>query len=364
MKLKRIGIVIDTLNGGGAEKVCISLAQALNQQGHKADLIVLKKKCDYQVPSNISVHFVYSESDIKLNQSKIKKAAAKRLSDLIAHLEADGDFDLLLSNLDDCHPVVALADLPRTKYVVHNSIEQILARTKRLGPLKYWKKLSAVKVLNGKELITVSKGLAREIEDAGRIKPKSITPIYNPVDLDLVRSNAQVPMPEAEYDFPYVLHIGRFAKQKRHDVLFAALSQVPEPYKLVLLSNASSKLKKAIAKTGLAHRIHVVDFQQNPYPWVRNAKALVLSSDFEGLGMVLIEALACGTPVVSTDCPHGPNEILTADLAQYLSPVGDAQALAKNINKVLLEPPEITNPDILQKVEAEHVARQYIALTG
>ena len=88
----------------------------------------------------------------------------------------------------------------------------------------------------------------------------------------------------------------------------------------------------------------------------------MLSSDFEGLPTVLIESLACGTPVVSTDCPHGPSEILTGNLSPYLVPRRDPKALAKMIDEVVKQPPSLAEVEILAKVDATLIAKQYLAL--
>ena len=103
-------------------------------------------------------------------------------------------------------------------------------------------------------------------------------------------------------------------------------------------------------------------FQANPYPWIRNATALVSSSDFEGLGMNLIDALLCETPVVSTNCQYGPSEILTGKLAQYLVPVGDHHALANAINSVIQNPPQIDASIISEKFSMAAAVQKYLAL--
>jgi glycosyltransferase involved in cell wall biosynthesis len=130
---------------------------------------------------------------------------------------------------------------------------------------------------------------------------------------------------------------------------------------LVVLTNNVKKLKKLVKKHNTKNKtVTSFNFKQNPYPLVRNAKALVLSSDYEGLGMVLIESLACGTPVVSTDCPHGPNEILVDDLAQFLSPVGDPKKLTEKIDLAVNY--QVTDPSILEKVDLDKVVDEYLSL--
>ncbi len=99
----------------------------------------------------------------------------------------------------------------------------------------------------------------------------------------------------------------------------------------------------------------------NPYPYIKGAKALVLASNAEGLPTVLIEALILGTPVVSTNCQTGPQEILTGELAEFLSPVGDIDALTSNIRKVIENPPKIREEHIA-KFDKDINVRKYLNL--
>jgi glycosyltransferase involved in cell wall biosynthesis len=129
-----------------------------------------------------------------------------------------------------------------------------------------------------------------------------------------------------------------YAAQKRHDLLLAAFAGLDTPHRLVLLTPPDARLAALVAQHGLERRVTIADFQANPYPWMAGAELLVLCSDHEGLPNVLIEALACGTPVVSTDCPSGPREILRGELARGLVACDDARALADAMQFALLAP--------------------------
>lgn len=118
-----------------------------------------------------------------------------------------------------------------------------------------------------------------------------------------------------------------------------------------------------IKTKGLEQRVILKDFTSNPYPYIKNSKGLVLSSRLEGLPTVLIEALALGVPVASTDCPTGPKEILTDELAEFLSPVDDVNALANNLRKLVEHPPKITAQHIA-KFSKEVNLPKYLSLLG
>ena len=119
---------------------------------------------------------------------------------------------------------------------------------------------------------------------------------------------------------------------------------LPDPPDLLLLTKPDPDLIDMITTRNLQNKVRIVGFQENPYPWIEQAQLLVLCSDHEGLPNVLLEALACNTPVISTDCPSGPAEILR-DMPECLVPCGDTHALANAITRSLQSPPDLTRMD-------------------
>jgi glycosyltransferase involved in cell wall biosynthesis len=158
--------------------------------------------------------------------------------------------------------------------------------------------------------------------------------IYNGFDIAAIQKAAAQPATDLPRE-PFVLHVGRFMPQKRHDLLLDAWKIISLPLRLVLLTAPDPALERMIRERNLQGRVAVAGFQRNPYPWMRASELLVLSSDREGMPNVLVEALACGTRVVSTDCPSGPREILRGELARGLAPCGDAAALAAAMRAAL-----------------------------
>ncbi len=360
MKQSKIALIIDGLNGGGAEKVCLTLAEAMCQKGVDVHLIVLKRQCSYdvsQLHKTISLHFIFPQAKTKLYRRKNQRYAAQEIQNIA---QSVGGFDVCFTNLEASYPILELADLANTHYVVHNAIEPMLRRTKKLGPLKYWRKLRSYKALDNKNVIAVSEGLADEVRRSTRFSAASVTSIYNPIPITSIRDASREPFSVPEW--PYIIHVGRFAAQKRHDVLFEAFKKLDASLHLVLLCPASKKVVRAIERAGLVGRVHVAGFQQNPYPWIKHAQALALSSDFEGLAIVLLEALVCGTPVASTDCPYGPAEILSGALTQFLSPVGDAEALAGNLARAMRSPEMFANAEVVNDFAVERSVSQYLSL--
>lgn len=358
----RIAIVIDSLAGGGAERSMLTLAIELHKLGNSVHMLVLHSHNQYEVPDYLPVHYWQQRKSKSSPPLLGLDKMVYRFKHWIAQIElSEGKFDFFISNLDKSNLLMSRAGIEPTCYVVHNTIRGELDKIRRLGPFKYAAMLRAKKALNGKHIVTVSQGIAKEIATLGLIRPRSVTTIYNPFDIEDIRQQAlqhckQVPT------HPYILHVGRFARQKRHDILFQALGRMAHPLPLVLLCNNINKARKCARKYGVEDKVIFPGFQSNPYPWMKNAALLVLSSDHEGLGNVLIESLICGTPVVSTNCPYGPNEILTDEMAEFLVPCQQPDILAKAMDKALQSSPVIDNPAILAKVSSTHSAHCYTDL--
>ncbi|STD24647.1 RfaB [Enterobacter asburiae] len=133
---------------------------------------------------------------------------------------------------------------------------------------------------------------------------------------------------------------------------------------LVMMGNGSDaqirKLKQLAAELGIENKTVFRPFDSNPYPWIKGARLLVLSSDCEGFGNVLVEAIICQTPPVSTNCPGGPAEILTGALARGLAELNDA-SLAKTLADIYTAPPVVGDATIAS-FGINAICQQYIAL--
>lgn len=193
-------------------------------------------------------------------------------------------------------------------------------------------------------VVAVSNDLTRDlIESFGVSKQKSFT-IYNPFDLQTICTLAEksLDFPWGQQDRPYLVNAGRLTKQKNHALLLRAFKLLHDEYDCRLLILGEGPLRRELeeqaSELGLTGEVFFPGRVSNPYFYFRNAHAFVLSSDHEGLPSVLIEALACGCPVISTDCPTGPREILEDGKCGVLVPVNDAHALADSMLALLKNP--------------------------
>jgi glycosyltransferase involved in cell wall biosynthesis len=193
-------------------------------------------------------------------------------------------------------------------------------------------------------VITVSQESASQIEKMIHQKyKKKIITIYNPIInqkiFEMASQPVNHPLFKNKRDYKIILGAGRLTSQKDFTTLIKAFYHVKKQInsKLVILGEGEEKfaLENLIREMNLQNDVILFGFVENPYPYYKNADVFVLSSRFEGLPTVLIEAMALSVPVVSTDCPTGPREILDNSKYGPLVPVGDENKLAEEIIKIL-----------------------------
>lgn len=363
---QRICMVIDSLNGGGAEAVVLRLLDAINNKisGAQAHLIVLSQRGDYHVGANDFIHILDFKSNKNMELFWRKRQVIAALSDELQNIELNfGKVDAIFSHLDLTNVMVKQLSTPIAKYyVVHNSITLELEADRKRGLFKYLKQKRRKKLLAGENLICVSSGVSSELP-LPWLEAKKLHTIYNPFDVQLIDKLSHCHEP-AIITAPYILHIGRLSVQKRHDRLFEAFKALDSVHQLVLLTQDSKKLQALIKKYDLAGRVLVAGFQANPFVWMRHADLLVLSSDFEGFGNVLVESLLCGTPVATTNCDHGPSEILAGFHQEWIAADFTPRALTRVMAQILQERPvvELKKWPLYSKIEARYAAQQYLDL--
>lgn len=361
---QRIVMVIDSLNGGGAEAVVLRMLDAINHNipTAQAHLIVLSQRGEYETGDNPFIKILNFKSNKNMGSPFTKPKVVAALHNAIIKIEHDfGSIDGVFSHLDTTNMMVKSLPIDTPKYyIIHNSIESELEADRNRGIFKYYKQKFRKKLLHNEKLICVSKGVQSEFP-LPWLKPKEICTIYNPFDISEIQRLSHC-QETTTLNEPYILHIGRLSVQKRHDRLFEAFKALETDHKLVLLTRKTKKLQKLINKFELSERVIIAGFQNNPFAWMRNADLLALSSDFEGFGNVLVESLFCGTPVATTNCNHGPSEILSDFHPEWIAADFTPQALTNVMEHILAQKPEVKLEEwsLYPKLEAAYVGQQYL----
>ncbi|RLA57391.1 MAG: hypothetical protein DRQ78_13565 [Epsilonproteobacteria bacterium] len=363
--MDRIGLVIRNLVGGGAEKVVLHLAKMFQKRGIDVHIFLLEDHICYDV-DGLTIHTLSKKrKKYKLFKSKGEKDLAKLLEKTVQKVEEDGvKFDVLLSNLPATDRIVSRVNLKNNiYYIIHTAYSLEINEFKKRGQfLRAIRRRRLYKRLYKDEnLICVSEGICIDLGNIG-IKPHSCKVIYNPFDIYMIQKEGE----KSPKDLPnenYMVHVGAYRQEKRHDILLEAYSKLINPPKLKLFCDYYEDLEKLIDKFALEEKVEIFGFRKNPYPYIKHAKLLILSSEREGLGNVLIEALILGTPIVSTDCISGPSEILVDELSKYLAKVNDSDELVKKIQLALDNYPCIDN-SFVEKFKEGTIYNEYCTLLG
>lgn len=356
---RKILLITPTLAGGGAERVLLNVGQGFADQGYGVHVVVLKNQLDYPIDQRLHRSVIDWPGWVtkhKLLQNGLLRRFMRRF------LARHGPFALILSNYQSRGEFLPAHARSRLFFWVHSDYWSEVAACMAAAPARADRlRRRIVEFFSRRNLIAVSRGAKRSLLEDFKITPARVEVIYNPLHFGRIRKLAEVVEPEIPND-PFILHAARFEPNKRHDLLLDAFAGLAAPCRLVLLTRHDPELEEMIRARGLGDRVLVAGFRDNPYPWMRRARLVVLCSDSgEALPTVLIEALVCGTPVVSTDCPFGPGEVLTGPLARWLVPVNDPLALRTRIDEALSSNIMIDS-SLLERFSQEVVMQQYIAL--
>ena len=367
-----VGFLLTGLSGGGAERVLLNLAAALIARGHRADLVIPRFAGDYRaaIPSGMRVRRArmpgtdrkflgaVRRSGIDVEAVTVNPIGATRSWLVLTRkypgipvLRGNGLRSIypyahfLARYMREVRPHVLISGLPGPNAIAVCAAE--LADWAVPVVVTVWNNVSADYTPDWLEasrtlypladaVVAVSEGVAESVRQSLGVDAERLRTIYSPIPADRIRRLAQEKVMHPWFTDgapPVVLNVGREAPQKDHPTLVEAfgLARREVDARLVILGKLSApyraKLKSLARGHGVEEDLGFVDFDENPYRYMRRAALLALSSRWEGLPTVILEALACGTPVVSTDAPYGPREILGG--WGGLPPVGDALALAR-----------------------------------
>ena len=334
-----VALFLGTLGGGGAERVMLDIGRLLARRGLSIDLVVIRAEGPYLeiVPREVRL--------VELGSRR----AATSLVKLLRYLRRERP-KVLLATLDTSHLVALLAKATFARSVrvvvrqantfsvtlAHASFkDRLIMRTLRLL------------MPSADAVIANSHGSAEDLRWSVPKVAARVQVVPNPVITPEFSEQASLPVEHpwfGDTGGPVILSVGRLAFQKDHATLLRAFARVvrSHPAHLVILGEGPERgnLERLAEQLGISEHVDLPGFRVNPFAYMSRARLLAHSSRYEGFPSVLVQAMVCGTPVVSTDCPFGPGEILEDGKWGRLVPVGDYQALAQAITDTLDSPME------------------------
>ena len=333
----RLTLVISSISGGGAERAAVLLAEGFLQQGHQVSFVTFRgKETDfYKLPDQVERIALDLKKPVTLMEALWRNAQKIWiLRQTICSLQPD----IVISFLDRINILTLLA-LIQTGYpvLVSEQNNPLLASSGI-----WWDKLRNLTYPLAAKVVSSSKG----VDDYFTWLPTTKRAvIYNPL---VVVENDQntVKLPKgAEPDKKWVIAMGRLTYQKGFDILLSAFQKIARKHldwQLLILGEGElrSELENLREDLGLSDRVLFPGLISNPFPLLKHSKLFVLSSRFEGFGNVLIEAMACGLPVISYDCPSGPREIIRDGVDGILVPNEDKLALASAMDRLMSDSEE------------------------
>lgn len=383
----KVAVVVNCLKMGGMERVAVNLADAFHESGHTTDLIYLKNRKKEITPrnANIPVRLFNLKKAVLWSGIGILWLLMCQLLNVIfrktfpiwfAYAEAiafrkklqalekvDGKFNLIIFRGQGTFEHLWPIHDKRFIYVCEN-----VQKKNMYGYISKW---IFTKLFNNRNVICVSHGALAsfiEMKDTHKIITNKAITINNPNDFIKIKSDADS-VDKSLHDKPFILGLGRLVPQKNFSLLVQAYHQAILQYEIkhdLVIVGAGKDLihiNKTVEDLKLTDRVHFKGQQNNPFPWYKQADLFVLSSKFEGLGMVLIEALACDTKVVSTDSRGGVKQIMNGPLAKYLADE-TPQDLAKKINLALqlkwAPPFSDFTQELLREFDGKTIVKQYI----
>ena len=375
----RVAVVVRSLKIGGMERSAVNIAQAFADEGHESHLIYFRgKNAALKPKENVYLHYFNIEKMMKLSVvGQLWIFISKILNTFIRHsyffwygmlsswifkykiyqLEKKyGKFDLIILRGQGTFESIWMLKDERLKQV---SVSMFI---KTGGMIKNF---FLRRLYDQKHIIAISNGVKNKIIEAGEIanfKPKSLNVIFNPMDIELIRSRA------LEYEVAlkeeYIVYFGRITPNKNVSLLVDAYKYAKDNFnfdkKLVIIGDGAKfdDIKKQIDAYGLNNDVMMLGSLSNPFPWVKNAKLFVFTSKFEGLGNVLLESLACHTPIVSVKTVGGPEDIMDGELKDFRVDF-DEKKLAKKIVEVIEQNPQIDFDKYLQKFKPSSVVNRF-----
>ena len=313
--MKKVLFIVPSLSKGGAERVVSNLSKGLSDEWEKYIAVFDGSRIDYDYEGELIEMDVSSETNRILRDCRGLKELKK--------IKEEIDPAVSVSFLPEPNLINILSRRKDEKTVI--SVRNMLSRTvEQPGlPYSFLSKIMIKSLYNkANKIVALSRGVKHDLIENFKAEEEKVEVIYNPCDVEEIKKISKEEIPDEERDIfenPTVINVASLTEQKGHWRLLRSFkkvkNEVPDS-QLVILGEGELEedLKQLTKDLEIKNNVHFLGFKDNPFKYMKQSDVFALSSIFEGLGNVIIEALACETPVVSTDCKSGPREILCPKL--------------------------------------------------
>ena len=359
---KDLAIFIPSMRGGGAERGTLKLATGLAGRGVSLDLVLARAEGPYMkdIPPEVPVVDLAASRTLASLPGLVSYLRRVRPKVLLSSLDYANIVASWACSLSGTHPGLVLNEQNTMSKVAPNAIR----RRGRLIP-----GLARRAYGRADAITTVSRGVAEDLVENIGIPADKIHVIHNPVVTPELIARSREPVddewlvPGAD---PVLLAVGRLSPQKDYPTLLEAFAELRKrrPVKLLILGEGPlrAELEAQVSRLGLEADVRMPGFVTNPFAYMRRCSVYVMSSLYEGLPTVLIEALASGARIVSTNCPSGPVEILDKGKYGRLVPMSDSEALARALDEAIDDDSPRPGPESWQPYELDTVVDNYLRL--
>lgn len=325
-----------TLGQGGADRVTVTLLQSFDPQVFDASLVLVRREGAMLsiLPPDVKVYDLKAKN-LKNSWLPLLRVLRAERPDILFSTSSGGNIIAVLSHI-----------LARQKCRLILSERNVLLHGRVTVKKKIILFLKRLLYRRADHITSVSQGVKDDLIRRLQVADERISVVYNPVITENIPHQAVEPVehPWFNENIPVILGVGRLVEEKDFSTLIKAFTVIRAERKarLFILGEGELRenLEQLIVSRGLQEDVQFGGFDPNPFKYMAKCTCFVLSSKFEGLPGVLIQAMYCGAPVISTDCPSGPSEIIESGVDGFLVSVGDVAAMADKL-KYLLDHPEV-----------------------
>ena len=377
MKAKRISFLLFSFAAGGEERIASILARYLNKE-FDLHIVLFNRPIDFEIPRNVQLKILRSNYQRRIFRLITLPVVVWRY---YIYIKRE---NIAISISFDTVPNYVNCLLKMGGWRGKILLREVTHASSRYPKNTWYGRIHRLLIKHlyhrADKIFVNAKRIADNLlKDFDIITPMEL--MHNPFDFQFLQQQKKAPIqPPDKYTF---IHVANFRPQKNHDLLIDAFAKISHfDVQLWLLGKGALKnsIREKVENKGLGNQIHFFGFRPNVFQYMIAANCMVLSSDFEGLPNVLIEGLACGLPVVSTDCPSGPREVLAPntdlknhitkkiELAEYgiLTPINNVKLLA-NAMEIIMNDENLANkyrkkaPTRARDFDVEKIANHYIA---